>query len=67
MAVVDRGRRSSDVWAETNVTSFTLSTKDYDRLGEEQPHIKFRLLEYLIRILSSRLRKANEQIAALSG
>lgn len=67
MAVVDRGRRSSDIWAETDVTCLTLSLDDYDRLGAEHPGIKFRLLEYLIRILSSRLRKANEQIAALSG
>lgn len=67
MAAVDRGRRSSDIWAETDVTCFTLSLEDYDRLGDEHPRIKFKLLEYLIRILSSRLRKANEQIAALSG
>ncbi|MBI1337409.1 MAG: glutaminase A [Phycisphaera sp.] len=65
MAVIDRGQRSSDIWTVTEVTSYTLSLEDYDRLNTEAPALKVKVLEHLVGVLTSRLRNANEQIAAL--
>ncbi len=67
MALIDRGPRSSDVWADTDVACVSLSLARYEALGTEHPALKFKLLEYLVRVVAGRLRRANDQIAALAG
>ncbi|MEO6437491.1 MAG: glutaminase A [Tepidisphaeraceae bacterium] len=66
MAVIDRGRRSADVWTESAGECYTLSLDDLDRLGRERPGMKIKLLEYLMRVLTSRLRRANDLIGHLA-
>jgi glutaminase len=66
MSAIDRGTRSSDVWSQTHVVCYAMSVADYDRLSAEHPLIKIKMLEYLLGVLTHRLRSANDQIAALA-
>jgi len=65
MAVIDRGVRSSDIWAETDASCLTLSLEMYDEMTHTNPVLKTRILEYLLVVLTARLRGANDQIATL--
>ena len=67
MAVIDRGTRSADVWTETIVEYLALSLADFDRLAVEYASLKIKLLQYLLRTLTTRLRRANDLIRQLSG
>ncbi len=66
IAAIDRGRRSSDVYALTDVVCHTMSLDAYDRLHQQHPDLSVKVLEYFVKVLTSRLRSANEQIAALA-
>ena len=65
VAVIDRGTRSADVWTESPVQCFSLSLADFDQLETEYPAMKIKLLQYLLQILTMRLRRANELIGQL--
>ncbi len=66
MSVVDGNRRSADVWTETPALCHALSLEALDLLTVQYPEIKIKLLQYLLRVLIARLRKANEQIEQVS-
>jgi len=66
VAVIDRGTRSADLWAETPVECFTLALEDFDKLAVDFPAMKIKILEYLLRILTGRLRRANDLIGQLA-
>jgi glutaminase len=66
LAVIDRGTRSADVWTETEVEFLTLSVEDFERLAVEHPSLKIKMLQYFLRTLATRLRRANDLIGQLS-
>jgi glutaminase len=66
-AAVERGVRSADVRADTNVECFVLPAAALDTLGAEHPQIKARLLENLLQNLSRIVARLNQEVAALAG
>jgi glutaminase len=66
VAAIDRGPRSADVWADSPVQCLCLSLKDFDALAVQHPSLKIKLLQYLLRILTTRLRRSNDLIGQLS-
>lgn len=66
VAIIDRGVRSSDVWASSEVVCHGLSLEDYDRMHRQRPDVGVAVLSYFVKVLTARLRRANEQIAALA-
>ncbi|HMB95654.1 MAG TPA: glutaminase A, partial [Tepidisphaeraceae bacterium] len=67
VAVIDRGMRSADVWTESPAECYLLSLTDFDELAIKHPAMKIKLLQYLLRIVTSRLRRANDLIGQLAG
>ena len=66
MAILDRSVRSADVIADTGVSCYTLSVKDFEQLDQyNNANLKKTLLINLACNLSQRLRKANIEINAL--
>jgi glutaminase len=66
ISAIDRGPRSSDVWAVSDVVCYVMPLEEYDRLGNKHPDLSVRVLKYFVSVLTARLRNANEQIAALA-
>ncbi len=65
VAFVDGSTRSAMVYADTPAHCFELARDDFDRLGENHPALKIKLLQNLLLVFSSNLRKANREIATL--
>ena len=65
MALLDGEPRSATVVAETRLECQALSTVDFERLKQEQPHIAIQLLSNLASESSLRLRRANRLIFEL--
>jgi len=63
MALFDRSPRSATIIADSDVECRILTLEALDRLGEEQPGIKIKVLENLGRGLSRKLRKANVELS----
>jgi glutaminase len=66
MAFLDEERRSADVVAETDVVVARLPIAAFRRLGAEHPGITERFSVNMVRNLSARLRRANEQVRRLA-
>jgi glutaminase len=67
MGFLDGAPRSADVMALESVTFRVIDRALFDRLGQEHPDIKIRMLEQIARQLSANLRKANTEAAAYKG
>jgi CRP-like cAMP-binding protein len=65
VAFVDGSTRSAMVFADTPARCFEMERDDFDRLGETHPALKIKLLQNLLIVFSSNLRKANREIATL--
>jgi len=65
MAFLDRGARSADAVAETNVELFAISRARFDALLKDEPALEVGLFSHLARSLAFRLRQADGEIAAL--
>lgn len=63
MSLVDRSPRSASVRADSPVVCHILAPANLDRIGEEHPLIKIKLLKNLARTLSRRLREANQELS----
>ncbi len=63
MSLIDRSPRSATIIADSDVECRVLLIDAFDRLGEEHPSVKIKLLENLGRGLSRKLRKANEELS----
>jgi glutaminase len=63
MALFDRSPRSATILADSGVECRILGLEALDRLGDEDPGIKIKLLENLGRGLSRKLRKANVELS----
>ncbi len=66
IAYVDRSVRSADVRADSNVECRTLTFDTLDSLSTDDPALHAKLLRNLIRIVVSRLRSLDAQVAELS-
>jgi glutaminase len=66
MAFLEEESRSADVVAETDVVVARLPIADFQRLGQEHPGITERFSTNMVRNLSGRLRRANEQVRRLA-
>jgi glutaminase len=66
MALIGQTTRSASVFADSEVTCLVLEAQDIERLSEQNPLFKIRLLENLAREMADRLRGANQWIAALA-
>jgi glutaminase len=65
MAILDGGKRSADVDAQTDMVCLALSAEKLPHLQELIPGIYEKICDKLVRDLSTRLRKANSEILAL--
>ena len=66
MALLDEARRSADIVAETDSVVARLPIADFRRLALEHPGITEKFSLNLVRNLSARLRRANEQVRRLA-
>ncbi|MGR3218431.1 MAG: Crp/Fnr family transcriptional regulator [Candidatus Anammoxibacter sp.] len=65
MAIIEQSTRSADVRANTRSSCYTLAVAEFDKLSTTNAKIKITLLINFARILSKRLREANQKIIAL--
>jgi CRP-like cAMP-binding protein len=65
IAYVERGPRSADVRADSEVECRTLSFAMLDALADTDPQLHAKLLHNLIRVVVSRLRSVNAEVAEL--
>jgi glutaminase len=65
LALFNGGTRTADVVAETDVTCYELKVEALDCLAREHPQIQTKLLRFIGRQLSDRLRRATAEIRAL--
>ncbi|MAS03128.1 MAG: glutaminase A [Ahrensia sp.] len=65
MALLDGGKRSADVIADVPVICYGFSVDRIRELSVESPMIMTTILGNLVRIMSDRLRLANDEIRAL--
>lgn len=66
IALINRSTRTANVSSIHEVVCYALSVADYDRLEQNRPNVKVRLLENLARSVMDKLRKANAEITMLS-
>ena len=55
VALIDGGRRSADITAETNVRAWGISRNEFRRFVKQHPEVAWRMLE----VLAARLRAAD--------
>ncbi|WP_198666022.1 glutaminase A [Tropicimonas sp. IMCC34043] len=65
MALLDGGTRSADVHADGQVVCYGFSVEQIREISQAHPEIHATILANLARILTARLRAANEEIRAL--
>ncbi|MGC2855475.1 glutaminase A [Novispirillum sp. DQ9] len=66
MALLDGGRRSADVRAESDCDCLRLDVDRLHALAAERPAIGLAVMRNLGRMLSGRLRRANDELRALA-
>jgi len=65
MAFISGGTRSADVVANDDVTTYEFNREDFDRLRATHPDIASDFQDYLLRLLSARVRGASEVVNEL--
>lgn len=66
LAAVNRGPRTADVRADTDVDCFELPLERFDRMAETLPALRAALVENLLRLAVDRVVKLTIEISALS-
>jgi glutaminase len=66
MGVIDGALRSGRVLADLDLECYVLSADALAELSQSQPELKIIILTNMLKLLSSRLRKANAEIGILS-
>ncbi len=64
-ALIDEDVRSASVIAETDCECFVIKKADLDRLAKEEPRICVFVYKDIAKIISSRLRKSNQDTIVL--
>jgi CRP-like cAMP-binding protein len=65
MALMDQGNRSADIRAEEDIICYALSMERLNEMSVQFPNIRLQLLRNIAQELAGRLRRANDEIAAL--
>lgn len=60
MALVDGGRRSADVIAETDVAALLMTKHQFEAISRERPDIALQVMTNLCQIMSMRLRHVHQ-------
>lgn len=66
MALLDGGPRSAAAKAIEEVKALVITTKNFTNLREKSPSAALRIMDVLVRTLSSRLRQANKNLEVIS-
>lgn len=66
MALLDGGARSAAAKAIEDVKALVISTENFNNLREKQPQVALRIMDVLVRTLSTRLRQANKNLEVIS-
>jgi len=66
MALLDGGPRSAAAKAIEDVKSLVITTANFDNLREKNPGVALRIMDVLVRTLSTRLRQANKNLEVIS-
>lgn len=66
MALLDGGPRSAAAKAIEDVKSLVITTQNFDNLREKNPQVALRIMDVLVRTLSTRLRQANKNLEVIS-
>jgi glutaminase len=67
LAIVDRGARSADVHADTDVVCLAIALEDFHRLSSTHPRLQAQLLTNLLRNMAQLSRRLTTEVAARSG
>lgn len=62
MALVDGGKRSADVVAETDVSTLLMTRHQFEGMGRSRPEIALAVMTNLCRIMSSRVRHMHQLV-----
>lgn len=65
MAILDGGRRSADVFADEPLVCYGFSVERIHELAKDAPQLFSTILVNMVKTLSDRLRRANDEIRAL--
>jgi glutaminase len=65
LAVIDRSERTADVYADKAVDCYFMSATAFDQLGDNQPAVKMKILENLVRQVSRTVGRLNHELRAL--
>lgn len=65
MAILDGGRRSADVFADEPMICYGFSVDRIHELAKDHPTLYSTILANMVKTLSDRLRRANDEIRAL--
>ncbi len=66
MALLDGGARSAAAKAIEDVKALTITTANFDNMRENNPQVALRIMDVLVRTLSTRLRQANKNLEVIS-
>lgn len=66
MALLDGGPRSAAAKAIEEVKALTITTANFDNMRENNPQVALRIMDVLVRTLSTRLRQANKNLEVIS-
>ena len=66
MALLYGGPRSAAAKAIEDVKALVISTKNFETLREKSPQVALRIMDVLVRTLSTRLRQANKNLEVIS-
>ena len=65
MALLDGNPRSAGVYAEDDCELYRLPLSSFESLRNEMPHLAFKLMQNMAKILSMRLRRVSNEVKAL--
>lgn len=66
IAAITGAKRSADVWADSNITCYTLPLEKFHQLEKEEPTIYMKLLKGILTLNVNRLRRRDLEVAALN-
>jgi CRP-like cAMP-binding protein len=65
LAMLDQQKRSASAWADGVVAVLGLSADEFKVIKEHRPQLAVKLLSNLARVVSNKLRRASNELAAL--
>ena len=66
MALLDGGPRSAAAKSIEDAKALVISTQNFETLREKSPQVALRIMDVLVRTLSTRLRQANKNLEVIS-